>query len=288
MDDMSTIASNKSSRRSGKNTITDDVDANAESNPEDNEEMVKEVDHDFVVDDYVGQVNKDSIEAPVELPHLLSTNSLHEAVMTGHCKPTKCYGDEPQFNRWIELINECKTKNKAPLQLSEITRARVDTPFPIIYCTDPDKEFNNDKDWKPCVLKKIGRELYEVLDANKEPFVIKEEIEYDGDDGLSSLWGSAIKYPSLAFVSTYQKKVITDNERGNTKMFQEPVQLHLNDTKKFEEADTSASSKQDMNGLRFTPSCISKCFIGDQRCAHKNWFRVELNHAGDYVAFPTV
>ena len=67
-----------------------------------------------------------------------------------------------------------------------------------------------------------------------------------------------------------------------------PVQLHLYDTKKFEEADTTAFSKQDMNGLRFAPSCISKCSIGDQRCAHKNWFRVELDHAGDYVAFPTV
>ena len=76
--------------------------------------MVKEVDLDFVVDDYVGQVNKDSIEAPAELPGLLSTDSLHEAVMTGLCNPTKSYGDEPPFNRWIELIDEHKAKNKAP------------------------------------------------------------------------------------------------------------------------------------------------------------------------------
>jgi hypothetical protein len=37
----------------------------ADSDPEDNEEMVEEIDHDFVFDDYVaGQVNKYSIEAP--------------------------------------------------------------------------------------------------------------------------------------------------------------------------------------------------------------------------------
>jgi hypothetical protein len=35
-------------------------------------------------------------------------------------------------------------------------------------------------------------------------------------------------------------------------------------------------------------SCDSKCFIGDKRCGHKNWFRAELNHVGDYVAFPAV
>ena len=178
--------------------------------------------------------------------------------MTGLCKPTNSSGEEPPYNCWIALIDERKAKNKAHLQLSEIACARVDTPFPIVYCTDPNNEFNNDKDWEPCVLKKIGRELYEVLDANKDPFFLKEEVEYHGDDGLSSLWGSAFKYPFLAFVSTYRKKVLPRNEGGNTKKFQEPVQLHLNDTKKFEEADTSASSKQDMNRLRFAPSCNSK------------------------------
>ena len=65
MDDTSSIASDKSSWRSGKNTIPDDVDANADSDP-DNEEMVEEVDLNFVVGDYVGKVNKDSLEAPAE------------------------------------------------------------------------------------------------------------------------------------------------------------------------------------------------------------------------------
>jgi hypothetical protein len=86
----------------------------------------------------------------------------------------------------------------------------------------------------------------------------------------------------------YQKMVLTRNERGNTKKFQEPVQLHLYDTKKSEEADTTASSKQYMNGVRFAPSCNSKCNIGDKRCAHKHFFWVELNNVGDYVAFPAV
>jgi hypothetical protein len=49
------------------------------------------------------------------------------------------------------LINECKAKNKGPVVLSEIARARVYTYFPIIYCTDPEKKVNNNKDWDPCV-----------------------------------------------------------------------------------------------------------------------------------------
>ena len=82
-----------------------------------------------------------------------------------------------------------------------------------------------------------------MLDANKDPFFRKEKVEFCGDDELSSLWGSAFKYPFLAFVSTYRKKVLPRNEGGNTKKFQELVQLHLYDTKKFEEADTTATSK---------------------------------------------
>jgi len=56
--------------------------------PKDNEEMIDEVHNDFVIDDYVGQAHKDSIEASAELPGLLSPDSLHEAVTTGLCKPT--------------------------------------------------------------------------------------------------------------------------------------------------------------------------------------------------------
>jgi hypothetical protein len=250
--------------------------------------MVDEVYHDFVVDDYVGQVDKDSIEAPAALSGLVSTNSLHESLTTGLCKPTKSSGDEPLFNRWIELIDECKAKNKGSVVLSEISRARVDTYFPIIYCTDPDKKVNNDKDWEPCVLKKITQELYEVLDANEDPFFLKEEVEYDSDDGLTSLWGSAFKYPTLAFISTYRKKVFTRNEKGNPEKFEEPVNNFEDADTSPEDADTSPSSKKDINGLRFAPSCNATCFIGDKRCAHKNWFNVELNHVEDYVAFPAV
>jgi hypothetical protein len=89
-----------------------------ESNPQDNEELDEEVDDKFVVDD---QVNKDSIEAPGKITGLPSTDSLHEAMTTGLCKPTKSSGNEPRFNRWLELIDDRKAKNKGPVRLSEIS-----------------------------------------------------------------------------------------------------------------------------------------------------------------------
>jgi hypothetical protein len=101
-----------------------------------------------------------------------------------------------------------------------------------------------------------------------------------------SLCGSAFKYPTLAFISTYQKKVFTRNEKGIPKKFEEPVHNFEDAETSVEDADTSPSCKKDINGLRFAPSCDAKCFIGDKRCTHKNWFNVELNHVETMLRFP--
>jgi hypothetical protein len=123
-------------------------------------------------------------------------------------------------------------------------------------------------------LEKVGRELFEVLDDNEDLNLVKEDLENTSEDGLRYFWGLAYKFSSLAFVSTFQKKLLTSNEG--------------NDTDKVKEAVTTASSIQDENGIRFAQSCESKCFIGEKRCAHGDLFRVELSQVGEFVVFPSV
>ena len=94
-----------------------------------------------MVDDDVGQMVEDAGEAA-------------DAVHTKTVKPTKSSGDEPPYNLWIKLIDQRRAKNKAPLQLTEVSYARVDTAFPIVYCTDSQNHFDNDHYWEPCILKK--------------------------------------------------------------------------------------------------------------------------------------
>jgi hypothetical protein len=65
-------------------------------------------------------------------------------------------------------------------------------------------------------LKKVGCELYEVLDANEDLKLLEEELEYTTEEGLRYLWGLKYKHPSMAFVSTFQKKLLTSGE-GNEK-----------------------------------------------------------------------
>ena len=143
-----------------------------------------------------------------------------------------------------------------------------------MYCTEPNNQFDNNCYWEPCVLKKVGHELYEVLDANKDLKLEKEELKYTSDKGLWYLWGLVYKFPSLAFISTFQKKLLTSYEGE--------------ETKKVTQAVISPHSMQDENGISFAPSCESKCFIRDKRCAHEDLFRVELNKVGQYVVFPSV
>jgi hypothetical protein len=209
MDDTSSVASAKSSCRSEKKAPPDDVGG----------ETDEEVDLDFVVDDNdVGSMVEDYVEPAQHSSPLLHTKSFDKAVSTNMCKATKSFddavrinmcketkssGDEPPYNRWLKLIDKRRAKNKPSLQLSEVSRARVNTLFPIVYCTYHHNQFDNDRYWHPCILKKVGRELYEVLDANEDLKLVKEELEFTGEEGLRYLWGLVYKHPSLAFVSTF-------------------------------------------------------------------------------------
>ncbi len=85
-----------------------------------------------------------------------------------------------------------------------------------------------------------------MSDANEDPFFLKDEVEYNGDHGLTILWGSAFKYPSLAFISTYQKKVFTRNVEGNPKKFEATVNNFEDAETSPEDADISPSSKKDI------------------------------------------
>jgi hypothetical protein len=151
MDETSTVASNKSSGRDGKKSMV-------YAQTEDSIEIEEEIPVEFSMDDDVGPTVEDDlvVTPPAERPpSLLHANSF---------KGTKSSGDVPPYNRWLELIDQLS--GKAPLQLSDVSRAGLNKVFPVIYCTDPENHFDNDHYWEPCILKKIGREWYEVLDAN--------------------------------------------------------------------------------------------------------------------------
>ena len=88
------------------------------------------------------------------------------------------------------------------LELEEIARARVNTVFPIIYCTN-NKDINDIKNWAPCILRKLRSEQYEVLDLHEHDKLEEENLDWGGDDGLSASWSMYYKYPNKEFLDAY-------------------------------------------------------------------------------------
>ncbi len=90
--------------------------------------------------------------------------------------------DTSPYVCWLELIEE----RDDPVDLDEISHAHVNSVFPIIYCTN-NKNIMNDANWAPCILRKVRKEQYEVLDRQKQDKIDKD-LDWGGDDGHSASW----------------------------------------------------------------------------------------------------
>jgi hypothetical protein len=107
-------------------------------------------------------------------------------------------------NRWLELYNERDGPDR-PVSLLEIQKATLRAMFPIIYCIN-NKDITDDDNWAPCILIKVRKDQYEVLDVNGD-LKVDEDIEWEGDDGLSSTWSMYHKYPSTTFVDSFRTRL---------------------------------------------------------------------------------
>jgi hypothetical protein len=107
-------------------------------------------------------------------------------------------------NRWMELYNERDGPDR-PVSLPEIQQAKLRAMFPIIYNTN-NKDITDDDNWAPCILFKVRKDQYEVLDVNGD-IKLDEDIEWEGDDGLSTTWTMYHKYPSTTFVDSFRTRL---------------------------------------------------------------------------------
>ena len=98
--------------------------------------------------------------------------------------------------RWLEMMD-----NRDRLELEEIAHARVNSVFPIIYCTN-NKDINDIANWAPCILRKVRKEQYEVLDQHEQD-QLEEDHSWGGNDGLSASWSMYYKYPNKEFLDAY-------------------------------------------------------------------------------------
>ena len=84
----------------------------------------------------------------------------------------------------MELQNERKGKD---ILLTDLVKARIGSSFAIIRCINT-KDICDIGNWKCCILRKIMKETWEVLDMNERDKV-DEDLDLKGDEGLNNNWG---------------------------------------------------------------------------------------------------
>jgi hypothetical protein len=105
--------------------------------------------------------------------------------------------DTSPYVCWLELIEE----HDDPVDLGEMSHERVNSVFPIIYCTN-NKNITDDANWAPCILRKVRKEQYEVLDRQEQDKIDKD-LDWGGDDGLLASWSMYYKYPTNTYVNLF-------------------------------------------------------------------------------------
>ena len=98
----------------------------------------------------------------------------------------------------MELYNE-HDGNK--VILAELEKSRIRASYPIICCINT-KDLNNISNWQPNILRKIRKETFEVLNMHERDKV-GDDLDMNGDDGLTINWGMYLKYPSNEYVCTF-------------------------------------------------------------------------------------
>jgi hypothetical protein len=90
--------------------------------------------------------------------------------------------------RWMELHNE---HNGKAVILTDLVKSRIGSSFPIIRCINT-KDITAIGNWKCCILRKIMKETWEVLDMNERDNVDKD-LDLEGDEGLIIIGGYTSK-----------------------------------------------------------------------------------------------
>jgi hypothetical protein len=83
---------------------------------------------------------------------------------------------------WMQLISEHDPQK--PVNLTELKSARIRSVFPIIWCII-NKDITSPENWESCILKKVQKETWEVLNVHQKDKV-EDDLDSEGDDSLKN------------------------------------------------------------------------------------------------------
>jgi hypothetical protein len=148
------------------------------------------------------RAKRDALMGAVLLTTTANTTAPLPTTPTTETSPGGLKSTDGVYNRWLEIYDE---RASVVVELEDIQRARVRALFPIMYCIN-NKDITKDSNFVPCILHKVRKEQYELLNAT-EDHKLDDDIDWGGDDGLANCWGMYCKYPSPSFVDTFRMQL---------------------------------------------------------------------------------
>ena len=125
-----------------------------------------------------------------------------EGVTTAVSSPGGVKSTDGVYNNWLELYDE---RDGVVFDLDDIKKAWVHVRFPIAYCIN-NKDVTDEANFILCILHKVRKEQYELFNSNDD-YKIDDDLDLGGDEGLSNLWTTYVKYPSKTFVDTFWERL---------------------------------------------------------------------------------
>ena len=127
-------------------------------------------------------------------------------------KKSKACDDDISSICWMQLLAERDPQE--PVDLKELKSARIGSVFPIIRCIN-NKDITNTENWASCILKRVRKETWEVLNVHQNEKV-EDDLDLIGDDGLKNTWGlyyKGIYYKNDGDADEYVTLFVSKTER---------------------------------------------------------------------------
>jgi hypothetical protein len=108
---------------------------------------------------------------------------------------------------WMQLILECDPQK--PVTLTELKKAQIGSVFQIVCCIN-NKDITSPENWESCILRKVQKETWEVLNVHQNAKV-EDDLDLEGDDGLKNTWG--LYYKNVGNGNEYVTSFVTNTKR---------------------------------------------------------------------------
>ena len=99
--------------------------------------------------------------------------------------------------------------HQKPVTLTELKKEQIGSVFSIVCCIN-NKNITSPENWESCILKKVQKDTWEVLNVHQNEKV-EDDLDFKGDDGLKNTWG--LYYKNVGAANEYVTLLVENTKK---------------------------------------------------------------------------